>query len=296
METDALSASIDLIMSVLTVSGYMGILYLLFISLQNGSITVGAFAALILMMEEVLTGHLGEAMENMGKVSYLIRFFDLPEKIGDEKEIDWTGNIEVNSVSFIYPNAVKESLSHLSLKIKSGETLAIVDENGAGKSTLIKLSIIVNGKDTKEGISFSSRYNGISAVFQKLQRYQLTLKNNIEISDSNASKEMMGVETVLSREFDGVDLSGGQWQRIAIARGLYRPHNLIVLDEPTAAIDPIEECLLYEKFTELAADNTAIIVTHRLTSAQLADRIIVMKDGQIVEEGTDDRGFIYKDV
>lgn len=93
-----------------------------------------------------------------------------------------------------------------------------------------------------------------------------------------------GYRTMLSREFDGIDLSGGQ--RVAIARGFYRVHDLIVLDEPTAAIDPLEETRIYEKFTEISEGKTAIIVTHRLGSAQIADRIIVMDQGRIIEEGS----------
>ena len=95
-----------------------------------------------------------------------------------------------------------------------------------------------------------------------------------------------GVQTMLSREFDGVELSGGQWQRIAIARGLYRNADFVVLDEPTSAIDPLEETQLYQGFSELCKEKTAVIVTHRLGSARIADRIVVLKDGQIVEEGT----------
>ena len=90
----------------------------------------------------------------------------------------------------------------------------------------------------------------------------------------------------MSREFDGVDLSGGQWQRIAIARGFYRPHNLIVLDEPTAAIDPLEETKIYKRFAEISKDKTAIIVTHRLGSVKLADRIIVMDKGEVADIGS----------
>ncbi len=95
-----------------------------------------------------------------------------------------------------------------------------------------------------------------------------------------------GLETMLSREFDGIDLSGGQWQRVAIARGLYRVHNLIVLDEPTAAIDPLEETRVYRQFSEISRGKTAIIVTHRLGSTRIADRIIVMADGRIDDIGT----------
>jgi len=93
---------------------------------------------------------------------------------------------------------------------------------------------------------------------------------------------------MLSREFDGVDLSGGQWQRVAIARGLYRAHDTIVLDEPTAAIDPLEESRIYKKFAEISKDKTAIIVTHRLGSAKIADRIVVMDKGKVCATGSHD--------
>lgn len=102
--------------------------------------------------------------------------------------------------------------------------------------------------------------------------------------DSDAYPE--GLDTLLAREFDGVDVSGGQWQRIAIARGLYRTSDFIVLDEPTAAIDPLEESNIYRRFAEISRGKTALIVTHRLGSARIADRIVVMDEGRIVESGT----------
>ena len=134
----------------------------------------------------------------------------------------------------------------------------------------------------------------------------MTLKNNICISDAGRDTEDeeldlivrmagldvtersfdSGYETMLSREFGGVDLSGGQWQRVAIARGFYRIHQIIVLDEPTAAIDPLEETKIYNRFAEISKDKTAIIVTHRLGSVKLADRIVVMDKGKIVGIGT----------
>lgn len=96
----------------------------------------------------------------------------------------------------------------------------------------------------------------------------------------------VGAETMLSREFDGVDLSGGQWQRVAVARGFYRQHNLIILDEPTAAIDPLEETRIYKQFEEMSRNKTSILVTHRLGSARVADRIVVLDNGEISAVGT----------
>jgi len=201
------------------------------------------------------------------------------------------------------------------LSIADGETVAIVGENGAGKSTLVRLLtgvyrpsggwVKVGGLDTLETTP-ASVYRNISGVFQKYQRYKMILSENVAISDTGsgasaaeieteietalreAGAELDGVElnTMLSPEFDGIDLSGGQWQRLAIARGLYRKNDFIVLDEPTAAIDPIEETRVYSQFQKLAEGKCAVIVTHRLGSAKLAHRIIVMDAGEIVDMGT----------
>jgi ATP-binding cassette subfamily B protein len=167
--------------------------------------------------------------------------------------------------------------------------------------------VTVSGYDTKD-LSQKALYENTTAVFQKYQRYQMTLEDNITISETNIEYnkstldnvcEIAGInmdkstfteeyETMLSREFGGVDLSGGQWQRIAIARGFFREHNLIVLDESTAAIDPYEETRIYKQFAKISKDKSAIIVTHRLGSAKIADRIVVMKNGEVVEMGTHD--------
>lgn len=318
-KADARAATFDLMTEVLAALSYFGILYLLFISLQSELITVGAFAAVLANVnqlsehvDDLITHHFAKISEDLGKISYLIKFFDLPERTGKNLAIDWRGAIEFKNVSFIYPNAEKSSLNDLSLTIKAGETVAIVGENGSGKSTFTKLlmglykptsgEITVDGQSIKN-ISSQQLFTGVSAVFQHYQRYQLTLKENVQISDVDTTDDILpimaeagvewesrsypdGVDTMLTREFDGVDLSGGQWQRISIARGLYRHHDLIVLDEPTAAIDPLEESRLYEKFAKISKDKTTVIVTHRLGSAQIADKIIVMDDGKVVEVGT----------
>ena len=312
---------IELGMRAFTVAGYGGILYMLVKALLSGEITVGAFAAvfgsismLFGIMEEMIARHIGHMASNLGKAYNFIRFMELPERGGTEGIPDFNEGIVAKNVSFIYPNAEHKSVDDVSICINAGETVAIVGENGAGKTTLVRLIMglykptegimKLNGLDTSQ-INSKFLFSNVSGVFQKYQRYQMTLDENVKISDLtnisevNDAAEQAGVEvnsdsfpngysTMLSREFDGVDLSGGQWQRIAIARGLYRIHNTVVLDEPTAAIDPIEESRIYKKFTEISKGKTAIIVTHRLGSAKIADRVVVMDKGKIVDIGSHD--------
>lgn len=311
---------LDLGLSLLSTFGYVGILFMLISALLAGEISVGAFAAvfssigmMFSMMEELIRNRLGRAAENMGYAHNFMRFMALPERKGTaEKEPNLSLGIEMQNVSFTYPLAEKKSVDAINLKIAQGETVAIVGENGAGKSTLVRLLIGLYKPDEGEilfgGISTSkarltSIFEKLSGVFQKYQQYMFTLKENIRMGHREATAEItqsltqagidldpatypQGEDTMLGREFDGVDLSGGQWQRIAIARGLYRTHEVVVLDEPTAAIDPIEESRIYEKFIEISKNKTAIIVTHRLGSTKIADRVIVMEKGKIADIGT----------
>jgi len=304
---DSKVAAIDLLMSLMTGIGYLAIIYLLFVSLQSGVISVGEFAAVfggvatwVFYIVDNMTVMVEMSMKNVGGVTFFLKFLELPEQVRTVQTSDSPRQIQIKNVNFTYPNAAKPSLRNLNLTIQPGETIAIVGENGAGKSTLTKLLLGIYEPTEGEVTGIPDR---ASAVFQKFQRYQLKLCDNITLSNISDTSEIapvlekagvavnsesypQGADTILSREFDGVDLSGGQWQRVAIARGLYRQHDLIVLDEPTAAIDPIEESRLYEKFAELAQDKTAIIVTHRLGSAKITDRIIVMDRGEIVQIGT----------
>lgn len=324
------SGLIELFMRLLTVLGYMGVMYLLFISLLNGDISSGAFAAvfsslsfMLSIMEEIVYLRIGEISNSLGTIKNLIRFLDIPERDGNEDTIEEIPDIVLDNICFSYPATSKASLTNINLKVKSGETIAIVGENGSGKTTLVKLmmglyiptegKVLIGGKDVSK-LSHKSIYKNISSVFQKYQRYKMTLGDNIEIAalnkaineDSTDRNKFLeeavlkadlklsekkiedDYNTMLSREFDGIDLSGGQWQKIAIARGFYKNHNIIVLDEPTAAIDPAMETNLYNKFAELAEGKTAIIVTHRLGSAKIGDRIIVMDNGKIAETGSHD--------
>lgn len=314
---------IELGLKIVSLSGYLAILFLLTDSILAGSISTGAFvaifsslSALFSKMEDLVSNSYGNVARNFGKVQNYLKFLQIPEQIDAECELKNLGDITLSNISFSYPGTTKTAIDNVSLIIKNGETIALVGENGSGKSTLVKL-IIGMYKSNKGNISYSDFkisdnkilptdvLNLTSAVFQKYQRYQMTLRENINISSNEngsstdtslneactqagfniVDKLTDGYETMLSREFGGIDLSGGQWQRIAIARGFYRPHQLVILDEPTAAIDPIEETDLYNRFTEISINKTAVVVTHRIGSVKLADRILVMKNGQLVEQG-----------
>ncbi|HHY24831.1 MAG TPA: ABC transporter ATP-binding protein [Clostridiaceae bacterium] len=314
----------ELAMRIVTLAGYFGILYLLFDALMKSEITVGAFAAvfasigmLYSIMEEVVCRHLGTIAQNLGTIQNFLNFLDIKTREGKDMRLSENADIHIKNVSFAYPNTETNAVDNVSFTIKNRETIAIVGENGSGKSTLIRLitglylpdrgDIVIGDINTKD-VAMETLFYKNSAVFQKYQRYQLTLKDNIQISETDRNTDDMrldkttemagfnkndesftdGYDTMLSREFDGVDLSGGQWQRVAIARGFYRVHDMIILDEPTAAIDPFEETKIYNRFANISKGKTAIIVTHRLGSVKLADRILVMEKGRLVEIGTHD--------
>lgn len=337
---------LDLMMSFISLIGYILILYLTFVATMDGDISVGAFVAVINsigmlfgIMEELVGRHFAQISDNLPKVRNYIRILEYEEHGGQDVAVENGYDIVVKNVWFSYPVGRKEekddkkkekdketaekeeakepvfAVKNVSLTIRNGETIAIVGENGSGKSTLVRLLTgmyrptkgdIFHGSHNTKDLSLKSTFANTSGVFQKYQRYQMTLSDNISISDTEKAPTterlnevcgMAGVEvdqrsfpqgfdTMLSREFDGVDLSGGQWQRIAIARGFNRSHSFIVLDEPTAAIDPLEERNIYDRFAEISKDKTAVIVTHRLGSVKLADRIVMMEKGEIVGVGT----------
>jgi len=323
LNTRKKAAKIDFMMNTLSLLGYGGVLLLCVKYLLTGDITIGAFAAvyasidtLYSEIEFLVDEKIGSMIDELGLVRNFIDFIDMPEKAGHDTECNKEQDIVLSHVSFCYPNSSETSIKDVNLTVKQGETIALVGENGAGKTTLVRLmiglykptegTVKIGGTDISE-ISFRSLFKGISGVFQRYQRYAFSLEDNIRIADySNAKDEASiidlltmngiqandlesypdGLDTILSREYDGIELSGGQWQRLAIARGLYRDSSIIVLDEPTASIDPIEESYVYQRFSEYAKNKTAVVVTHRLGSARIADRIVVMKDGFIVEIGT----------
>ncbi len=310
---------IGLIMRMLTLAGYLDVIVLLVFLMMNGSISVGAFAAvfssittLISFMNDAIGNHLSTLFDNMGPLKKYIEFFELPEETTLEKTINWANEIRVKNISFTYPGTDKKVLDNISFDIHKGETIALVGENGAGKSTLVRIltglllpdegEVQVDGENIFE-VSPESRFKNLSAVFQKYIKYQMIVRENVTISMDEENDEKLtecleksefsmderfvdGYNTMLSKEFDGIDLSGGQWQRLALARGLYRNSKFIVLDEPTSAIDPIEEGIMYRKFQELIQNKMGIIVTHRLGSTKIANRILVLQEGRLVEFGS----------
>lgn len=322
-QSEVKSGSWEVLMRFITLLGYGGVLCMLVYFVFTGDVSVGVFAAIFASlqdifhtMDEVVCMHFSEITEGFATVKNFIHFLSLPEQSQmGESVCPKNKGIIAEDITFRYPSAKEPIIQDLSLQIKPKEIVAIVGENGAGKSTLVKLltglyypesgSVLIGGTDTKT-VSSQALFQNISGVFQDYGRYKLSLNDNVQISDIFRSdtelnvKEALeeadistnnrsfpdGLDTLLSKEFGGVDLSGGQWQRIAIARGLYRVHDLIILDEPTSSIDPIEESAIYTKFREIAQGKTAIIVTHRLGCAQIADQIIVLDQGKIVESGT----------
>lgn len=313
---------IELGTNLITAVGYIGIILLLVKSVTEQSITIGAFIAifnalteLYSLMEELICYHIGEVAKGIGKVSNYMNFMCLEEeRKQDRKELCYS-KTELKDVAFTYPGARAPAVEHIDLEINDGETIAIVGENGSGKTTLVKLIMglyppdkgkaLVDGEDIT-GIKRQSIFEKISAVFQNFQKYHMTFEENIGISqtEKTMTEEELdyvcmqsgididawglkdGYRTMLGKEFGGTELSGGQWQRIAIARGYFRNHKMIVLDEPTSAIDPYEESNMYQTFEQMAKGKIAILVTHRMGAVKIADRIIVLKAGRIVEDGT----------
>ena len=320
---DARLGGIDLGLNVLVLIGYGGSFLLAALLLAGGSITVGGFAVVIyavsrlMRMTQAVMGMLGTSYRASATASHLLEFLRLDEgrPPGAGAVAAATGNLTVRGVAFTYPGSDPDAVGGVDLEVGRGTTLALVGANGAGKTTLAKLLLglyvptagqVTRGRvDTRETSRAAIRA-ATSAVFQNYQRYQMSLRDNVILADAGAAGDEErvlkalraggvpedlwqgpgGLDVMLSREFGSRDLSLGQWQRLAIARGLFRAHDTILLDEPTASIDPLEEQAVYERFLQIAAGRTAIIVTHRLASARLADRILVLDGGRIVEDGT----------
>lgn len=310
---------LNLIEKLVLLAGRMIIFAILLGCTVKSIITIGVFATLITNLDE-LFGLTSEVLQTIAdgvaeELEKIRNFFKLINSTNEEGianvEIDSIDMIEFKDVSFSYPGRSENAIKGISTTIQKGERIAIVGENGSGKSTFLKLlsglyesdegKILINGIDVRR-ITKESMYEAWSTVFQNYGKYALKLDENICLSHEKRLdilgkiKKMEGLEAiekidstkVLSREFGGIDLSGGLWQRVAIARSVYKCSGYIMLDEPTSAIDPNEEKNLYNLFECLMNDKTSLIVTHRMGTTKLARRILVFDDGRIVGDGNHD--------
>lgn len=287
-----------------------------------GSITqyVGAATAMAGSIFE-LTGLFGMIKTNTGYLDTTFKFLDIPNamyrgSLTTEKRSDRQYEVEFRNVSFKYPGAENWALKNVSMKFKVGKRLAIVGENGSGKTTFIKLlcrlydpqegQILLNGIDIRK-YNYRDYMDVFSIVFQDFQLISQPLGSNVAGSasyDEAKTRQALidagfgdrletmsdGLNTYLYKDFteNGVEVSGGEAQKIAIARALYKDAPFIILDEPTAALDPIAEAEIYSKFNDIAGDKTAIYISHRLSSCKFCDEIAVFHEGSVIQQGTHD--------
>ena len=261
---------------------------------------------------------LGDMRCNATFLQTTYQFLDIPNSmyqgsLSTEKRSDRQYEVEFRDVSFKYPGSEIWALRHVSMKFKVGNRLAVVGENGSGKTTFIKLlcrlydpqegQILLNGIDIRK-YNYRDYMNVFSVVFQDFQLVSQPLGANVagsmEYDREKVEKCLIdagfgerlenlrsGLDTYLYKNFaeDGVDVSGGEAQKIAIARALYKDAPFIILDEPTAALDPIAEAEIYSKFNDIAGDKTAIYISHRLSSCKFCDEIAVFHEGAVIQQG-----------
>jgi ATP-binding cassette subfamily B protein len=223
---------------------------------------------------------------------------------------------EFCNVSFAYPGTDRQVLSDFNFTLAPGERVALIGENGQGKTTVVKLitrlydpsegRILLDGVDLRE-YDLADLHSEIGVIFQDFMRYEMTAQENIAVGrvevehtvsdiEYAAEKSMAsgviaklrnGYDQMLGRRFEGgVDLSGGEWQKIALARAYLRDAQLLILDEPTASLDARSEFEVFERFAELTEGKMALLISHRFSTVRMADRIVVLEGGRLVEEGS----------
>lgn len=308
-----------LICEIFCKSGYLLSIFSTILLLLHQVLDVGMMAAALAAFTSFQTAakyflvSLGRIPECAAFVKDYYDFMDMEEaEKGTEKLCSDFDSIKVKQLSFSYPGRKTPAVSNLSFTIKRNEVVAIVGNNGSGKTTLVKLLTglyqaqkgqIYYGRQNLRSLDPEEFYKQISFVSQDFIKYELTVRENIGIGDwkqmENTDKIYMllhqvGLETFISQasvnqllgnEFGGRELSVGQWQKLAIARGMMKDSSVIFLDEPTAALDPLMETKVLKMFLKIAREKTAIIVSHRIGICKEVDKIIVMKEGKIAEIG-----------
>lgn len=269
-----------------------------------------------------ISGGYGQLEYTCSLMVKYMEFIEIVEKFEwkNQKELDTISDkvkdvtIEFKNVSFKYPNTDLYVLKNINTVIHNGEHISIVGENGAGKTTFVKLlcrlydvtegEILINGQNI-QSINIHDYMKLLSVVFQDFKLLAFSIKDNIALGEAVDDNELMQLcelggisewinstdnklETIIYKMFDasGIEPSGGQAQKIAIVRALYKNAPIVILDEPTAALDPISEYEIYQHFDGLVGGKTAVYISHRLSSCKFCDRIIVFSNGTIVEDGT----------
>ena len=285
--------------------------------------TVSGFSVVVSSISTVreATLDIAEAFDEMTQMALYFQnlkdFFDFEPSIKDGNiQAGEFESLEFRNVTFRYPSAKKNTLENISFKINRGETVAVVGINGAGKSTAVKLmlrfydvtdgEILYNGVNIKE-YTLSSLRSSFATVFQDYKNFAISVYENVmchECTDGDKQKAQTalkqagvwkktqslpnGGDTVLTREFDedGAGLSGGENQKVSTARLFASDYEIAILDEPSSALDPVAEYEMYENLIAATKGKTVIYISHRLSSAALSDRVLVIGDGKIIESGT----------
>ena len=293
----------------------------------DGGLSAGQFAAMIVALRQVrfsvdqVFGRMGFLPVRLLNIADLFIYLDLgPEETPGVDDIGSLARIPIaaRGLCFRYPQADRPALEEITFTIRPGERVALVGANGSGKTTLVKILLglfrptageLHYGGLEAERVNRHQLRDQSAAVFQDYTRFAFPLGENIgfgrcermgepgEIeraahqggADAVAGRLPEGYDTLLTREFEGgTELSGGEWQRVAISRGFMREGDFVVLDEPTASLDPQAEADVFRRFLSMAGGRTTIVVSHRLGSARLCDRILVLEEGRLIENGTHD--------
>ena len=302
-----------------------------------GILTVGEIVSFVMYFSKIrqgissITNGFGNIFIDTEFVQYVYDFLDIPDEkyrgsIPTEKRDDNEYEFEFSHVYFRYPNSEQYVLKDVNLKWRIGEKMALVGKNGCGKSTLIKLlcrlydptdgMITLNGIDIKK-YKYEDYMALFSVVFQDSELFSFSIAENVAADteyDGERVKDCVikaglgerlsqmesGIDTFLYKQFDehGVEISGGEAQKLCLARAIYKSAPFIILDEPTASLDPISEHDIYTKFNGIVGTKTAVYISHRLSSCRFCDEIIVMEDGSIAERGSHEsllvKGGVYK--
>ena len=293
-------------------------------SVLSGGISIAVFTQMI-ASSATFNSSMGSLLYNLQEIvkkcNYAyeyVKFADFPAAIekGTRHIEEGDHTVEFRNVSFTYPNTDVEVLKGVNVTLKQGEHLSVVGLNGAGKTTFVKLlcrlydptegEILLDGVNIKE-YDYNEYMNLFSPVFQDFKLFAFSIKENIVLDDPCSDEEISGLldrvrlgdklkslekgtDTMLFKSFDenGIEPSGGEQQKMAIARALYKKAPVVILDEPTAALDPVAEYDIYRQFDSLVGGKTAIYISHRLSSCKFCDRIAVFSEGVIKEYGTHD--------